>query len=246
MVRPSILVVVLTALLLSACEETTTTTTVSLPLCDPAITSLAPLDPASPPSTDGGSLVLVGRHFWGFASTAEVPISAPNDESPTPTPDPAATPTATPEPPAELEYSTQVMALRVGDKAARIVSAVERVVQPYVLVEDLEGNAQYLGCADCSTCLTDNPYSCGACDTACSGCEQAVTFELPKLDASAGQLEGESLRVNIVFFGETGQTPVSSFDLPLACQDGIDNDLDGVADDDDLDCQTSAWSEFAP
>lgn len=237
--------IVLVGLLLTACEETTTSTTVSLPLCDPAVKSLAPLDPAEPPSTDGGTLVLVGKHFWGFSSTAEVPLTVPSD-SPTPTPDPEATPTATPAPPAELEFNTQVMALRVGDQPAHILSAVERVVQPYVLIQDVEGAYQYLGCSACSTCLTANPYSCGACDTACLGCEQVVTFELPKLDASAGQLDAESLRVNVVFFGETGQTPAVSFDLPLACGDGIDNDLDGLADLDDLDCQTSAWSELAP
>lgn len=224
-------------LALLACE-TTTTTTVSVMLCDPIITAVASApDAAVSASSDGGSLHLIGKHFWPFSSGAAVngtpyPVDATASptEPPTPDPDP-------------VTYPSRLVAVRIGGVDARVTAAYEQVTLPWVVGTDLEGEASYRDCADCTACLTDKTTGCGQCDTACLGCEQVVEVDFDSLAESAGRVHEQSLEVSVVVFGEGGQTPTFRLDLPLACTDQIDNDGDGLTDDQDPDCAASGVSE---
>lgn len=226
-----------TLLGLVACD-TATTTTVSVMLCDALITDIEPAPAAAVQlSSDGGSLQIIGKHFWPYSSGASV------DATPYPV-DATASPTEPPTPdPDPLSYPTRLVSVRIGGADAAVTAAYEQVTIPWVVGTSLEGEADYKDCAECTACLTNKTTGCGECDAACLGCEQVVEVDFSRLSSSAGRVNEDSLEVAVVVIGEGGQTPPFSVALPLACADSSDNDGDGLTDEQDPDCASSGISE---
>lgn len=226
---------------LLGCDDSTTT--VIVPLCDPVPGNPTAITDAAPPSTDGGMLRIPGHHFWTYSSTANVPD--PGDPTPTPASDDVTpTPTATPYPADYvLELTSKIVSVRVGGQDAPVSSAYEQVVKPYITVTDLEGETRTADCSMCVSCLTDATYACGECESACQGCEQVVEVSLPPMTAENGTVLEGGLEVAVAVIGPSGVSPTVYAFLPLACEDGYDNDGDGEIDALDVDCLDSLWSE---